>query len=311
MALAWCRGWGAGRRYPGHLPNEDPGVDSARGLVLEEAPPCPSGRGPALQGLLGTPGLDQRAALPVPESRLSEWARAWWHTRGRAGGLGRECIYKCCLQSKFRSILTSSLFPGALVSTPPAPPAPLPSGVLSLCHFVILAQTAIYGGQHFLPLFPLPVGPLAPSQKHSRALSNSPVPGAGEAGRRGPQLGPPIVHQAPHPTSPTPPPHARLASPGQHNGATSKFSFSAVSFQGPSPPPSDSPSTPRVGVGIRDRFSIAACFEATMWLFFPNRLNLSTKHIFSPSPPHQGHSRDGREKGREREGQTDSADVGQ
>lgn len=41
-----------------------------------------------------------------------------------------------------------------------------------------------------------------------------------------------------------------------------------------------------------------------MWLFFPNQLNLSTKHIFSPSPPHQGHSRDGREKGREREPQT-------
>lgn len=136
VALAWCRGWGAGRRYPGHLPNEDPGVDSARRLVLEQPPPCPSGRGPALQGLLGTPGLDQRAALPVPESRLSEWARAWWHTRGRAGGLGRECIYKCCLQSKFHSILTSSLFPGALVSTPPLHPQL--SFPLGFCLFVTL-----------------------------------------------------------------------------------------------------------------------------------------------------------------------------
>lgn len=129
-----------------------------------------------------------------------------------------------------------------------------------------MPRTAIYGGQHFLPLFPLPVEPLAPSQKHSRALSNSPVPGAGEAGGRGPQLGPPIVHQAPRPTSPTPPPHARLASPGQHNGATSKFSLSAVSFQGPSPPlplgqPLGSPSTPRVGVGIGDRFSIVGLFR--------------------------------------------------
>lgn len=46
-----------------------------------------------------------------------------------------------------------------------------------------------------------------------------------------------------------------------------------------------------------------------MWLFFPNQRNLSTKHIFSPSPPHQGHSRDA-ERGREREAQT-NADVGQ
>ena len=144
------------------------------------------------------------SALPMPKSAPSAWARAWWHTRGGADGLGQECIYKRCLQSKFLSILTSGLFPGALVGTPPAPPAPLPSGVLSLCHFVILAQTAIYGGQHFLPLFPLPVGPLAPSQKHSRALSNPPMLGAGEARGRGTQLGPPIVHQAPHPTSPTP-----------------------------------------------------------------------------------------------------------
>lgn len=51
------------------------------------------------------------------------------------------------------------------------------------------------------------------------------------------------------PTRCLPHPHPRLASPGQHNGATSKFSFSAVSFQGPSPPPSYCPSTPRVGVG--------------------------------------------------------------
>lgn len=51
------------------------------------------------------------------------------------------------------------------------------------------------------------------------------------------------------PTRCLPHPHPRLANPGQHNGATSKFSFSAVSFQGPSPPPSYCPSTPRVGVG--------------------------------------------------------------
>lgn len=122
--------------------------------------------------------MDQLAALPMPKSVLGKWARACWHTRGGAGKLGWECIYKCCLQSKFHSILTSGLVPRALFSTPPTPPpapaGPCPSGVLSLCHFVTLAQTLSTGEQHFLPLFPLSVGPLAPSQKHSRALSIPP-----------------------------------------------------------------------------------------------------------------------------------------
>lgn len=104
-------------------------------VVLEEPPPCLSGQGPALQGLPGTPGRDQWAALPVPKRALREWARAWWHTRGRAGGLCRECIYKRCLQSKFHSILTSGLFPGALVSTPLHPQLPFPLG---FCLFVTL-----------------------------------------------------------------------------------------------------------------------------------------------------------------------------
>lgn len=217
---------------------------------LEKPSPCPSGPGPGWQGLLGTPGQDQLTALPVPKSALGKWARAWWHTRGRAGGLGWECIYKCCLQSKFHSILTSGLVPGALFRSPPPPPhtpaGPCPSGVLSLCHFVILAQTLSTGEQHFLPLFPLSVGPLAPSQKHSRALSILPGLGGGKAGRRGPQLGPPIVHHGPPPDVSHPCPAGQ---PWPHNGATSKFSLLAVSFQGALPPSSGSPSTPLVGVG--------------------------------------------------------------
>lgn len=148
------------------------------------------------------------------------------HTWRGAGRLGWECIYKCCLQSKFHSILTSGLVPGALFSIPPAPlPAPsgpCPSGVLSLCHFVILAQTLSTGEQHFLPLFPLSVGPLAPSQKHSRALSIPAGLGGGKAGRRGPQLGPRIVHQGPHPMSPT---RARLANPGHTMGQLPNLAF--------------------------------------------------------------------------------------
>lgn len=59
--------------------------------VPQEPSPCPSGPGPNLRGLLGTPGPDQPAALPMPKSEPSEWARARWHTRGGAGrraGLG-------------------------------------------------------------------------------------------------------------------------------------------------------------------------------------------------------------------------------
>lgn len=136
VALAWCRGRGAGRRYPAHQPNEDPGVDSARGLGLEEPPPCPSGRGPALQGLLGTPGLDQRAALPVPESRVSEWARAWWHTRGLAGGLGREGIYKMLSSEQIPFYSNLSPIPWSPGQHPPLhPQRPFPLG---FCLFVTL-----------------------------------------------------------------------------------------------------------------------------------------------------------------------------
>lgn len=179
------------------------GCGPSRGGRYQSGPlPAPPAEGPVSKVSGGHLAHTSGQPCPCPRARS-----AHGHVLGgtHVAGLGRECIYKRCLQSKFHSILTSGLFPGALVGSPPAPPAPLPSGVLSLCHFVILAQTAIYGGQHFLPLFPLPVGPLAPSQKHSRALSNPPVLGAGEAGGRGPQLGPPIVHQAPRPTSPTPP----------------------------------------------------------------------------------------------------------
>lgn len=111
-------------------------MDSARGLGLEEPPPCPSGRGPALQGLLGTPGLDQRAALPVPESRLSEWARAWWHTRGLAGGLGREGIYKMLSSEQIPFYSNLSPIPWSPGQHPPLhPQRPFPLG---FCLFVTL-----------------------------------------------------------------------------------------------------------------------------------------------------------------------------
>lgn len=199
----------------------------------------------------------------MPKSALGEWARAWWHTRGGAGGLGWECIYKCSLQSKFHSILTSGLVPRALFSSPPsphphAPAGPCPSGVLSLCHFVILAQTLSTGEQHFLPLFPLSVGPLAPSQKHSRAFSILPGLGVARQAGGGP-AGPPYCSPGPPPDVSHPCPADQ---PWPHNGATSKFSHLAVSFQGALLPSSGSPSTPLVGVGILNvRISIAGLFR--------------------------------------------------
>lgn len=54
------------------------------------------------------------------------------HVAWLAGWVGKVFI-KCCLQSKFHSILTSRLFPGALVSTPPCTPsAPSLWGFVSL-----------------------------------------------------------------------------------------------------------------------------------------------------------------------------------
>lgn len=139
VTLAWCRGWGTWRQ------GEDaPGIchmciqlwTQPGRVVPEESPPCPSGRRPALQGPLGTPGWDQQAALPVPKSRLSKWARAWWHTRGESAGWVRNVFINRCLQSKFHSILTSGLFLEPW-SAPPTlhPQLPCPLG---FCLFVTL-----------------------------------------------------------------------------------------------------------------------------------------------------------------------------
>lgn len=129
----------------------------------------------------------------------------------------------------------------------PTPTGPCPSGVLSLCHFVTLAQTLSTGEQHFLPLFPLSIGPLASSQKHSLALSIP--PGLGVVRQEGAPAGPTYCSPGPPPDVSHPCPAGQL---WPHNGATSKFSFLAVSFQGALPPIAGCPSTPLVGVGILD-----------------------------------------------------------
>lgn len=163
----------------------------------------------------------------MPKSVLGKWARAWRHTRGGAGRLGWECIYKCCLQSKFHSILTSGLVPGALFSTPPPPTPPRTRRPLSLWGPVSLSlcnpcPDAIYGGTAF-PAFvsSLRWAPGSFSKAFPGPFSTARA-GGGEAGRRGPQLGPPIVHQGPHPMSPT---RARLASSGHTMGQLPNLAF--------------------------------------------------------------------------------------
>lgn len=105
-------------------------------------------------------------------------ARVGTGARATAAGLAQEFIYKRSLQSKFLSILT--LLPPVV---PQPPPARLLSRVLSVLSFVILAETLSTGEQNFLLLFPMPVQPLAQSQKHSRCLSKWPWRGRG--GKRG------------------------------------------------------------------------------------------------------------------------------
>lgn len=206
----------------------------------------------------------------MPKSALGKWARAWWHTRGEAGRLSWECIYKCCLQSKFHSILTSGLVPGALFGTPtPTPCTRRPLSLwgpvsLSLCN---PCPDAIYGGTAF-PAF---VSSLRWAPGSFSKAFPGPFNTARAGGWQGRQEGAPA---GPTYCSPGPPPDVShpcpAGQPWPHNGATSKFSFLAVSFQGALPPNSGSPSTPLVGVGILDvRFSIAGLFQATMWLFFP------------------------------------------
>lgn len=103
-------------------------------------------------------------------------ARVGTGARATAAGLAQEFIYKRSLQSKFLSILT--LLPPVV---PQPPPARLLSRVLSVLSFVILAETLSTGEQNFLLLFPMPVQPLAQSQKHSRCLSKRPWRGRGES----------------------------------------------------------------------------------------------------------------------------------
>lgn len=155
----------------------------------------------------------------MPNSALGEWARAWWHTRGRAGGLGWKCIYKRSLQSKFHFILTSGLVPRALFSSP-QPPPPRTREPLSLWGPVSLSlcnscPDAIYGGTAF-PAFVSSLRWVPGSfSKAFPGPFNTAWAGGWQGRQEGAQLGPPIVHQGPHPMSPT---RARLTSPGHTMG---------------------------------------------------------------------------------------------
>lgn len=87
---------------------------------------------------------------------------------------------------------------------------------------------------------------------------------------------------SPTPRLPHPPPHARLASPGQHNGATSKFSLSAVSFQGPlAPTPGQPRPTPGGGRDLRDElFNSGPVSRQPCGYFFLINLTFPQSHLF-------------------------------
>lgn len=109
--------------------------------------------------------------------------------------------------------------------------------------FVILAETLSTGEQNFLLLFPMPVQPLAQSQKHSRCLSKRPWRGRGGKRGGGHQLRSAIVclRKRRRGSPPLPGPLPALTSSlllvhKPHNGATSKISPAGLSQAGRPPP---------------------------------------------------------------------------
>lgn len=136
----------------------------------------PRDKSPGGCGAAGSLGAGRRSA--EGSARVGIGARA------TAAGPAQGFIYKRSLQSKFLSILT--LLPPVVVPpAPPQPSSPSLSRVLSVWSFVILAETLSTGEQNFLLLFPMPVQPLAQSQKHSRCLSKRPWRGRGGGKREG------------------------------------------------------------------------------------------------------------------------------
>lgn len=227
------------------------------------------------------------------------------HVAGPAGWAGNVFI-----NAVFRA--NSILFQPLAWSLEPcsAPPTPTPRTrrplslwgpvSLSLCN---PCPDAIYGGTAF-PAF---VSSLrwAPGffSKAFPGPFNTARAGGGKAGRRGPQLGPPIVHQGPHPMSPT---RARLANSGHTMGQLPNLAFllflSKASSAAKLRQPLHTPGGGRdLGCSVFNSRPVSR--QPCGVFFFPNQLNLSTKHISPHLPPSQRHSRDGREG--ENEGQTD------
>lgn len=233
----------------------------------------PRDKSPGGCGAAGSLGAGRRSA--EGSARVGIGARA------TAAGPAQGFIYKRSLQSKFLSILT--LLPPVVVPpAPPQPSSPSLSRVLSVWSFVILAETLSTGEQNFLLLFPMPVQPLAQSQKHSRCLSKRPWRGRGGENARG--RAPAAFcyclpskergDEAPqhrHGRS-LPSPRSLLLAHQPHNGAISKISPAGLS-QGRSPPPPQASSAPTRGVEGQPgeggtRFSIGDLFQVNSCCYF-------------------------------------------
>lgn len=192
-------------------------------------------------------------SCPCPERPAHGHVLSGTHVAGLMTGWVRECIYKRCLQEQIPFYSNLWPVPWSPGRHPLAPPAPLPSGVLSLCHFVILAQTAIYGDSISCLCFLSPLGPWLPSVSILEALSNLPVPGAGRGRREETQLGHTYC-------SPGPPPHVSTPLtpmpdwPALVNtmGQPADLAFLLFLSKALGPHPPGSPLVPLVGVGISE-----------------------------------------------------------
>lgn len=242
-------------------------MGGAISLPVRLSAQSPRSPGDTWPGPVGSPAHAQERA-PAHGHVLSGT-----HVAGLTGWVGNVFI-NAVFRANSLSILTSGLFPGALVGTSPAPPAPLPLGfcLLSLCNpcpDCYLRGTAFPA---FVSL--LPLGPWLPLKSiRANTLSNLPRAGGwrGEAGGWT-QLGPPIVcHRAPTPRLPHPLTPCPTHSSWSTQWGNCHPSLSAVSFQALAPT-LGSPYVPLVGAGTSEtNLSIVGLFlkAKLMWLFFP------------------------------------------
>lgn len=151
-----------------------------RGGSAISLPVWPSAQSPRSPG---TPGLDQWGVLPMPKSALGTAGHVLSGTRGRALTGWVRNVFISTLSSE-QIPFYSNLWPVPLEpwSAPPAPPAPLPSGFVSLSLCNPCPDCCLHRDSISCLCFLSPLGPWLPLKAFSGPFKPA-VPGAGEAGR--------------------------------------------------------------------------------------------------------------------------------